>query len=283
MLRENIRNLIHSYFGFNRQQRNGLAVLTGICFFLLVIRIVYPHFIKPSNILVADLALIHHDAASLEKKTEITEKLFMFDPNLVNEEQLLNLGFSKRTASTFLKFRSKGFVFRKKDDLKKVYGITDKLYSRIEAYIIIGAARKTKSNATIAKLKSRAKVELNSADSLQLLDINGVGPSFAKRILKYRSILGGYVNVSQLKEVYGFTEEMFIQIEPQVTVDASRVTKININKDDFKSVNKHPYITYELTKMIFEKKRRELITPEVLQSLVNDEALYKKLEPYINF
>jgi competence protein ComEA len=251
----------------------------GFCFLLLIIRICYPSFIRPKNIIVANLPLLEKKN---EGKIQVNNELFVFDPNSVSEKQLISLGFKEKTAATFIKFRSGGFVFKHKEDLKKVYGLTEKLYDKIEPYIFIRSTEKT-ATAKHIKYTVKEKIELNSADSIQLLAIRGVGPSFAKRILKYRSILGGYASVEQLKEVYGFTEEMFEQIAPQVSVDISLITKINLNKDDFKVVNKHPYITYEVTKMIFEKRRREIITPEVFMEILNDNTIYKKLEPYLIF
>ena len=43
--------------------------------------------------------------------------------------------------------------------------------------------------------------ELNSADSLDLVQLYNIGPTIARRILKYRSLLGGYFCKEQLHEV----------------------------------------------------------------------------------
>src|SRR5665647_1059817 len=65
--------------------------------------------------------------------------------------------------------------------------------------------RDTVFRSTFAENK-RARVnrlDLNSADSLHLLEIPGIGPVFASRIIRYRTLLGGYYAVDQLREVYG--------------------------------------------------------------------------------
>ena len=116
-----------------------------------------------------------------------------------------------------------------------------------------------------------------------MLEINGIVPAFAKRILKYRSLLGGFVSVEQLKEVYGFTDEMFEKIKPNVTVNAELIKKINLNKDDFKSINKHPYLSYELTKTLFDWRKKTVITAVNLKDIINDDQAYNKLMPYISF
>jgi hypothetical protein len=95
-------------------------------------------------------------------------------------------------------------------------------------------------------------------------------------------MLGGFVSVQQLKEVYGLNEELFQKIQAFVSVDTSLIKKVNLNKDDFKTVNKHPYLSYELTKTIFNQRRKAAITTEALKELINDEMLYQKLKPYLD-
>lgn len=95
-------------------------------------------------------------------------------------------------------------------------------------------------------------IELNSADTLQLQELRGIGPSFARRIVKYREKLGGYYAKEQLMEVYGFTEQLYSQVEKHVTVDASKIRKLNINELDIAELKRHPYISFYEAKAIFD-------------------------------
>ncbi|MGZ4041727.1 MAG: ComEA family DNA-binding protein [Bacteroidia bacterium] len=283
-----IKNLINNYFGFNKQQRRGLLLLCSACLVLLIARLSLPFFVGKSNIVIANLPLIERkiEAVTYPSKHDFTkpvkQKLFAFDPNTVTLHQLLELGLKEKTVSIFLKFRNKGFVFKQKEDLKKVYGVNDELYKKLEPYILIEKEPQPVANKKPQQLQKKI-IELNGADSLALLEISGIGPSFAKRIMKYRTLLGGFINVNQLLEVYGFTEEIFEKIKSQVSVNTSDITKLNLNKDDFKTVNKHPYLSYELTKQIFDKRRKEIITPENLKAIMKDDAQYFKLLPYLSF
>lgn len=295
-------SFLNNYFGFNKQQRSGLLILCLMSFSLVVVRVVYPYFIKPDAIIIKNLPLFERRIDSSFKESqkyfsknfshsEIASVLFVFDPNSVSFDQLIQLGFKEKAAKTFLKFRDKGYVFKQKTDLKKVYGISENFYARLEPYILIENKthqqkpineEKTQAEKT-GKNQTKSKVELNSTDSLTLLEINGIGPAFAKRILKYRAVLGGYCSVEQLKEVYGFNDELFEKIKPYVYVESSSIKKINLNKDDFKSINKHPYLTYELTKIIFDWRKKTVITAINLKDIINDDSVYKKLLPYIVF
>lgn len=298
-------NLINNYFGFNKQQRNGLLILCCISFLLLLVRVFYPYFIVPNKINVKNLPLIENklDSAFENSKNKFDKNyietinkstLFVFNPNTVTLENLIKLGFKEKTAKTFIKFRERGFLFKQKEDLKKIYGVSDYLYNMLEPYILIETNTSSKNCLPINKISTENElpqkkyspkkiIELNTCDSLALLDLKGIGPAFTKRILKYRSMLGGFVTIEQIKEVYGFTDELFVDIKPFISVNSSLIKKININTDDFKTVNKHPYLTYELTKQIFNFKRKTPITALNLKEVLNDETVYNKILNYINF
>lgn len=296
-------SFLNNYFGFNKQQRNGLFVLVIISLSLLIVRMAYPLFIKPDRIELLNLPLIERktDSAFIASRPFVKDKfkaentslhLFVFDPNTVSYEQLLQLGLKEKTAQVFLKFRNKGFVFKQKKDLQKVYGISGKLYAQLEPYILIeetepkqNQVKEEKTNLPVKQSvqQTQAKLELNSADSISLVALNGIGPGYAKRILKYRMLLGGYVAVEQLKEVYGVNEEFYEKVKNYFYVDAHAVKKINLNKDDFKVINKHPYLGYELTKTIFDWRRKTSISATNLKDILNDNSLCQKLMPYLSF
>ncbi len=298
-----MNNFLNNFFGFNKQQRNGLLVLSLISFSLLLVRIIYPYFITPGTIVIKNLPVVERKLDSAYENSQkqfqnnFSENkkalnLFVFDPNSVSFEQLLQLGFKEKTAKTLLKFRDKGFVFKEKKDMQKVYGISDYFLAQLEPYILIENKRAVDNknsvkqqivNAVAVKASTKEKVELNSVDSLTLIELNGIGPSFAKRILKYRSILGGYVAVEQLKEVYGFNDELYEKVKNAFKIDVSFVKKINLNTDDFKVINKHPYLSYELTKTIFDWRRKGTISATSLKGIINDEPVYNKLLPYLQF
>jgi DNA uptake protein ComE-like DNA-binding protein len=126
-------------------------------------------------------------------------------------------------------------------------------------------------------------IDINTADSLALLDVKGIGPAFAGRIVKYRNLLGGFVKKEQLMEVYGLDKEKYDGIKNQVKVSAPHTT-INLNNANYKQLSKHPYIKSNLTKAIFalKKKLGTFKTVDDIKQidLVTDE-LYNKLAPYL--
>lgn len=176
----------------------------------------------------------------------LNPEYFEFDPNTISLKEWQKLGLSKKQGDVILNYISKGGRFYKKEDLKKIYSITEEQFKNLEPYIRIDEAK------TVQSSSSNIIVEINSADSLQLIQVRGIGASYASRILKYRNKLGGFYNKEQLLEVYGLNQDKYNQIESSFRVDLGNIKKININQATVKELIKHPYLDYQLAKKIVE-------------------------------
>lgn len=93
------------------------------------------------------------------------------------------------------------------------------------------------------KLQTGQQIDLNSADTLALQQVPGIGPSFARRIVKYRDLLGGYYTVLQLQEVYGMEPDRYQRIKPFFYVGLKNYsTPFGTLRSD--SIPSHPYLNY---------------------------------------
>ena len=52
-------------------------------------------------------------------------------------------------------------------------------------------------------VNDQARVDINTATAEDLVNIPGIGPGLAKRILEYRATHGGFHSLQQLKEIPG--------------------------------------------------------------------------------
>lgn len=93
--------------------------------------------------------------------------------------------------------------------------------------------------AYLPKLMPGATIDLNTADTTLLKRVPGIGSSFARRIVKYRDLLGGYYVVEQLQEVYGMDRERYDAIYPYFTVGTA-VRPLTLTID---SISYHPYLS----------------------------------------
>jgi competence protein ComEA len=82
---------------------------------------------------------------------------FAFNPNELTYQQGIKLGLSPKISHTIVNFLEKKGKFRHKEDLKKIYGMTDSDYSRLEPYIQLPS----KSDAN----KAKTYPDSNSPDS----------------------------------------------------------------------------------------------------------------------
>jgi DNA uptake protein ComE-like DNA-binding protein len=93
-------------------------------------------------------------------------------------------------------------------------------------------------------------IDINRADSAELLPLPGIGPVFAGRIVKYRNLLGGFVSLDQLGEVYGMPIETVDLIRSQILIDSSAIRKIRIDSASFGELLRHPYLEYDDVKAL---------------------------------
>lgn len=129
-------------------------------------------------------------------------------------------------------------------------------------------------------------VELNSADTTTLQLLHGIGPAYARRIVNYRSRLGGFIRTDQLLEVYGFTPDLLAHIAPCLTLDTSNITRISINSIPLKQLIRHPYIEYYQARDIVTLRNRGLRfhTPDDLRAVPSmADSTLQRLLPYLDF
>ena len=308
-----IKEWFNHLFHFNKQERNGVFVLCIIIGVLLALKIMLPiWFNNDSHVqFITIKPIIQNDELQNKKQTKnfsresetsdnhLNEK-FIFNPNTISSEDALKLGFPKKLTATLINYRNKGGHFYKPGDLKKLYGLSPKLYNELEAYIVISNTKKESKNRfnkdtlyqkPYVKFNDEKKtypkeiIEINTADSMAIVYLKGIGPSYTKRIIKYRNLLGGFHSLNQLKEIYGMTDSLFILLSSQIKWDKKNITKIAINTIDVTALRKHPYFTYTSAQAIINYRTKHgKLTEQDMRTLgiFNEEKLTLIL-PYVSF
>jgi competence ComEA-like helix-hairpin-helix protein len=303
-----MKQIVRDYFTFNKRERNGVFVLIAIITGLLVYLNISENFQEPQKVDVSRFIReidslnamqpespgedLHENAVKSlrpdNNSTSIAER-FVFDPNNLPAADWKRLGFTEKQIKSIKNYEEKGGKFRKKEDLKKMYCIKPEQYASLERYIEIQPAPSVFENGKVAAPKAPAAefapkiVELNSADSAMLTTVKGIGPFFAKQIIKYRNSLGGFHSKEQLMEVWKFDAEKFAAVEKFVSVDPAKVRKININTCEAEAL-KTPYIKWNVAKAIvnYRKQHGKFKTIEEIKNtdLVDGETL-RKIAPYL--
>jgi len=210
---------------------------------------------------------------------------FEFNPNELDAQGWKKLGLTDKQVKSIMNYRQKGGEFRTKSDVEKMYSISAEEYNLLEPYILLPeTATKSSSYTSEKKQKEVVHVELNSADSTQLKTVNGIGPTFARRIIAYRSKLHGFFSVEQLKEVKGIDEEKYQQIAPYVFVNPYQVRKININTVSFDELKQHPYFGYNIALSLINYRKQHgayAALADIKKSALITEEVYQKISPYL--
>lgn len=63
------------------------------------------------------------------------------------------------------------------------------------------------------------KININTADEKELMLLDGIGETYAKRITELRTQLGGFTSIEQLKKVKGIGDKRFEKLKDYVTVE----------------------------------------------------------------
>lgn len=160
-------------------------------------------------------------------------------------------------------------------------------------------ALKGNVSSSIGKKKARYKayprtekfppgtiVELNTADTTTLKKVPGIGSAFARRIVKYRELLGGFYTTRQLAEVYGIDEERYAALAPWFTADTLHIRKLNVNSLSAASLRRHPYLDDRQAKAIeqLRQQKSRLSGWENLQLIEEfTETDRRRLAAYLSF
>ncbi len=262
-----LRQIIRDYFSFDSGERTGLIVLIFIiCFLMLLNRFIF-YFEEPT---LADEQAFEAMLAKFEEmeKLENVEslELFPFDPNTVDSIAFMRLNLPRYVKRNVLSYRWHGGKFGKPSDLRKIYGMNDSIFDRIESFIRIAnkpfvkAKKDPNVNSgmeqrhdvspvqVVAKTELpeiKAKIDLNKATAEEFEKLRGIGPVLSMRIVKYRNLLGGYAFLDQLSEVYGIKPEVVQENRNKLELDTVDVKKIDLNFASIEELAAHPYLNYK--------------------------------------
>ncbi len=218
---------------------------------------------------------------------------FKFNPNEADKATFLSLGLSSKIAQTILNYRNSGAQFRRKEDFKKVYGLTEADYLTLAPFIEIPEkmnliTRKAIRPTAIPESFNEVvpiKIDINNSSIEEWKQLKGIGEITAKRIVNYRDKLGGFVSIDQLKTTYNIADSTIDKIAHQLIL--TPIThKIAINSISAEELKLHPYIKKKQAYLLVnyrtnhgrytrieDLKKVKALTPDFLQ----------RIAPYLSF
>ena len=242
-------------------------------------------------------------------------RMQIFDPNTADSSTLVHLGLRPWQASNMLKYRAKGGRYRSAHDLKKLYGMTDSLYLSLLPYIQIDtmaidqwrdSIRQRRRDSLTAmrdtalvrdtlpryvSTKCDTVLNLRTADTTELKMIPGIGSYRARQIVRYRRELGGFSRVNQLCEVKALQAlcQDSLAIDSLLShfyLDSVVVEPLRVNSVSLERLQRHPYLSFEQAKAIYELRRRKVNLSSIEQLLALEclsEEDIARIAPYLSF
>ena len=294
-----------------------LAVLVGVTVFLLQ-RIEPPKeapITQVNDSTLADFATHQAQQDSIRKaawkkkypRDTIVIRMQMFDPNTADSSTLVHVGLKKWQANNMLKYRAKGGRYRRAEDMKKLYGMTDSMYQALLPYIQIDtmavdqyrdSVRNSYKDSVMVDSMPRhvsqkrdTILNLRTADTTELKMIRGIGSYRAKQIVRYREQLGGFAHVEQLCEIKALqpllTDSMAADsLLAHFWLDSVIITPLSVNRAGVEKLQRHPYLSFEQAKAIYELRRKKIHLDSIAQLKKVEcftEQELKRLTPYLSF
>lgn len=130
-------------------------------------------------------------------------------------------------------------------------------------------------------------LDINKADSIELEKLPAIGEKLSSRIVRYRERLGGFIQLSQLKEVNGINDSAYQIILPLLKITKDFQPKqIDINKAEYTDLRKHPYTNTSFIKIVLAYRKvhgifSNQIDLEKIEQI--DKSVLDKLAPYLSY
>lgn len=230
-----------------------------------------------------------------KQRDTIAIRMEVFDPNTADSSTLVHLGFKPWQAKNMVKYRAAGGKYRKPEDLKKLYGMTDSMFQALTPYIYI--AREEADSVAVDSLRKDSLprweeenkdtiLNLRTADTVELKMIHGIGSYRARQIVRYREQLGGFVSVEQVLEAKGMENVDADSLLAHFWIDSVKIEAMNVNSVGVQRLSRHPYLRFEQAQAIYELRRKKIRLDSIQQlqqiECISAETL-EKIAPYLNF
>ena len=239
---------------------------------------------------------------------------FPFDPNTADSTTLLRLGLAPWQVRAIYKYRAKHGRYHTPEDFKRLPGMTDGLWERLGPQVRIArqfqyidesdkhsslpeksAPEVQASETPVASQKADSvaerprkfdvvtQVDINKADTTELMHIPGIGTYRANKIVEYRKKLGGFLKAEQVMEACEMPDEILQWVKVSAEIP---VRKVNVNKLSLQRLMNHPYISFYQARAMVEYRKaygdiKDVNDLKGLEGFTPQKI--EKLQPYLEF
>jgi len=278
-----VKNKFSTFFYFPVSLRNGFLILFLLVWCLLSRQLWALNFSQTNEKMPVYAVFKSEELPAKPLKIPLNFKLNI---NNADIQSLTILSVPAFLARRWVKYLENGGSFKRVGDVKKLYGMSEPIYTNMSKYLYVKEVEKKQRKPFLKEDRAfRCKtIDINEADSAQWESLYGIGPYLAKRIITFRESLCGFVSVEQVKETYGLRDSVFQSIKTCLTLEKNLKPCISINYTSQEGLSKHPYVRYKLAKAIYLYRENNGLFQHIddLKKLpMVSDSIYVKLLPYI--
>ena len=251
------------YFKFNSQQRTGIFLLFVI---IVILQLVYfyidfnpPEKAFPEKEEWMSLQT-EIDSLKLIKYNE-KPKIYLYNPNFISDYKGYKLGMSTEEIDRLLAFRKQNKYVNSAEEFQQVTKVSDSLLKVISPFFKFPDWIQKENNfktekkefikKTDLKKEKIAILDINEATQNDLVKIYGIGDALSLRILKQKEVLGCFVAMGQMNDIWGLSPEVIAELNSHFKVVVPvNFKKIAINEASLKELSQFSYFRYALAKQI---------------------------------
>ncbi len=193
----------------------------------------------------------------LVRRKNYRPKRYPFNPNFITDFKGYALGMTVKEIDRLHAYRREQKFVNSAEEFQAVTQVSDSLLRTMAPYFKFPEwvkAKKANSSYVAGAFKKEAKktvLDINSASKEDLMAVYGVGDKLSDRILVQRELLGAFVSMEQMADVWGLSPEVIAQMKTSFVVKGTaNVKKININDATVKELSGFPFFRYALAKEI---------------------------------
>lgn len=250
-------------------------------------------------------------------ETAIVPTLRPFDPNTADSLTLIGIGLTPGQTHNLMQYRRKGGRWRKADDMARLYGLSDSTFQALRPYIAIDTLPFHREKILRQTLRDSARradsllrdsfyraqyttrygeprpkrdtiLDLNTADTTELMLIRGIGPYTARHIIRYREQLGGYYSPEQLRELAREDARLsgLDSLTHRFVATSDSIHPLPVNHCSVRRLAAHPYLNYTQAEAIYELRRRKINLKNIDEirkiECISPEDI-ERMKPYLDF
>jgi DNA uptake protein ComE-like DNA-binding protein len=186
-------------------------------------------------------------------------KVYPFNPNFISDEKAYRFGMTLNQIQRLRDFRKQGKFANSVKEFQQVTGISDSILKVMAPQFKFpdwvtnpSTANYSKSNWKVfPKKQAIAILDINQATKEDLMKVVGIGDAISDRIIKQKELLGGFVSMDQMTEIWGLSPEVIYDLNKYFVIKSNpNNKKININSASIKELGQFYYFRYPLSKNI---------------------------------